>query len=372
MSNLKKGRPKKTRRVSLDFHFHVFSNVLKEIGGNPLKWSLKEEWIEFSKIYFSNLYPRNKHAKASRDYFFRHRNKLLSSLSSCAPTVQSERTVDNEIVNQNFNSEDKYFSLSDETLLTEESVDPVLISKSADVSRSSYSNNSDSNHEIKEKCDISKLAGGPQSSGNNIKTTHNLRNKTSVESVSNVTLSVNDISTLNGVTEEISQVRSIPIPRTADVSTMTTMSSGCKNDTKSVNFPNLERIENSIFVVSNDGITLPEGFQKEAPLLKKYLFRDNEKNESPLQKENNNNLLNLNVNNVENTETSNSTSIRCELPDKVDQILDSNSQVKEIDCEKFTVPGETSIKFQPDAWGQLWTRFFWLYQMGSRRLPQLI
>ena len=49
MSPIKQGRPKKNLRIS------PFSNVLNEIGGEPSKWSLKNDWIAFSKLYFNTF-----------------------------------------------------------------------------------------------------------------------------------------------------------------------------------------------------------------------------------------------------------------------------------------------------------------------------
>ena len=157
MSTLKQGRPKKNLKILLDLQVQPFSNVLNEIGGDPSKWSLRNEWIAFSKLYFNTSYPRSKHAKASRDFFAKNKDELLCSSSSvknitpsCTPTL-SEGTIGTQ-VDQN--------------------------SVSADNSKSG-----------------------------------------------------------------------IPIPRTVDVSTLTV--DRFKSDSKSVNFPKLERIENCIFIVNN-------------------------------------------------------------------------------------------------------------------------
>ena len=107
MSPLKQGRPKKNLRISLDLQFQPFSNVLNEISGEPSKWSLKNEWGVFSKLYFNTAYPRSKHAKASRDFFLKYKDKLLCSSSSvknntpsCTPTL-SEGTICTQVDNNN-------------------------------------------------------------------------------------------------------------------------------------------------------------------------------------------------------------------------------------------------------------------------------
>ena len=102
MSPLKQGRPKKNLRISLDLQVRTFSNVLNEIGGEPWKWSLKNEWVAFSKLYFNTSYTRSKHAKASRDFFFKDKDKLLGS--SCTPTL-SEGTICTQVDNNSVSAD---------------------------------------------------------------------------------------------------------------------------------------------------------------------------------------------------------------------------------------------------------------------------
>ena len=116
----------------------------------------------------------------------------------------------------------------------------------------------------------------------------------------------------NSNTRDQSYVDSIPIPRTVDVSTLTV--DRCKGVSKSVNFPTLERIENCIFIVNNEGIALPEGLQKQAPHWKTSLFQDKE-NEGKVDSllTNKDNLPKPDVNKGEKTEISDQPSFHCKI-----------------------------------------------------------
>ena len=60
----------------------LFVDTLVEIGGDATKWSVKGEWVEFSKLYFDSAYIRTRHARASYDYLRKHKNIILQG-SQC-------------------------------------------------------------------------------------------------------------------------------------------------------------------------------------------------------------------------------------------------------------------------------------------------
>ena len=104
------------------------------------------------------------------------------------------------------------------------------------------------------------------------------------------------------------------------------------------------------------GITLPEGLQKQAPNWKTSLFQDKE-NEGKVDSllTNKGNFPKSDVNKGENTEISDEPSI-VKLASEVDHVVDILLESKPIDCQKFTFPEKTSVEFQADVWGQLYSQ----------------
>ena len=45
-----------------------------------VQWSLKKEWIEFSKIYFSSVRPTKRYVKGAYDFFLRNEKAITSML----------------------------------------------------------------------------------------------------------------------------------------------------------------------------------------------------------------------------------------------------------------------------------------------------
>ena len=78
MSNLSLGRPKKSLlKAAIHFDLALFVDTLVEIGGDASRWSVKGEWVEFLKLYFDSAHIRTRHARASYDYFRKHKNIIL-------------------------------------------------------------------------------------------------------------------------------------------------------------------------------------------------------------------------------------------------------------------------------------------------------
>ena len=85
-TSLKRGRKSnkgfKTKHSGINFEIRKFRDVLSEtthlFPNVPIaRWSIKREWMEFSKKYFSTLRPKESFVRGSYD-FFRANNKLLS------------------------------------------------------------------------------------------------------------------------------------------------------------------------------------------------------------------------------------------------------------------------------------------------------
>ena len=106
MSNLKRGRPPKNLNVSAssivstDFDIPRFAFVLKQLGGNVSKWSLKNEWILFHKTYFNTSSTKLKHARSCYDFYRRHTNeafwKYSGDVNSYEITKQALKFVASE------------------------------------------------------------------------------------------------------------------------------------------------------------------------------------------------------------------------------------------------------------------------------------
>ena len=67
------------------------------------------------------------------------------------------------------------------------------------------------------------------------------------------------------------------------------------------------------------------------------------------------NLPKLDVNEGEKTEISDDPSI-VKSASEDDQVVDTHLENKAVDCQKFIVPEKTSVEFQPDVWGQLYSQ----------------
>ena len=108
--------------------------------------------------------------------------------------------------------------------------------------------------------------------------------------------------------------------------------------------------------MNNEGITSPEGLQKQASHWKTSLFQDKE-NEGKVDSllTNKGNLPKSDVNKGEKTEISDEPSI-VNSASEVDHVVDIHLESKPIDCQKFTVPEKTSVEFQGDVWGQLYSK----------------
>ena len=51
MSNLSSGRPKKSLlKAAIHFDLALFVDTLVKIVGDATKWSVKGEWVDFSKL----------------------------------------------------------------------------------------------------------------------------------------------------------------------------------------------------------------------------------------------------------------------------------------------------------------------------------
>ena len=79
MSSLKKsGRRRKnvnkcgSYMLSTEFNLIRFKSVLKQLGGDPLNWSVKKGWIVFHKTYFNTSSSKIKHARSCYDFYRRH------------------------------------------------------------------------------------------------------------------------------------------------------------------------------------------------------------------------------------------------------------------------------------------------------------
>ena len=95
--------------------------------------------------------------------------------------------------------------------------------------------------------------------------------------------------------------------------------------------------------MNNEGITLPEGLQKQAPHWKTSLFQDKE-NEGRVDSllTNKGNLPKSDVNEGEKTEISDEPSI-VKSASEVDHVVDIHLESKPIDCQIFTAPEKTSM-----------------------------
>ena len=89
MSALKAGRPTKKVNASIKFEMHQFANTLLRIGGNAEKWSLNKEWLAFYKMHFNTTYAKHKHARASYDFFKKHHNALVSIKTTHTPSLEN-------------------------------------------------------------------------------------------------------------------------------------------------------------------------------------------------------------------------------------------------------------------------------------------
>ena len=67
MSNLKRGRPQKSTD-KIVFNVGRFAETLRRLSSEDfLKWALKNEWVTFSKLYFSCVYPKDRYIRGSYD-----------------------------------------------------------------------------------------------------------------------------------------------------------------------------------------------------------------------------------------------------------------------------------------------------------------
>ena len=75
MSSLKSGRHKNNLNLSVssvllsEFELRRFAYIIKQIGGDASKWSLKKEWIVFYKMYFNTSSAKPKYVRACYDFF---------------------------------------------------------------------------------------------------------------------------------------------------------------------------------------------------------------------------------------------------------------------------------------------------------------
>ena len=99
MSHCKRGRkPKSAFSSSGDtigierFCRIAFETLAFFPGTNITKWSLKKEWAEFSKLYFSSSRPKEKFIKNAYNFFKRNETKILSLVqrikSGCDPSCE--------------------------------------------------------------------------------------------------------------------------------------------------------------------------------------------------------------------------------------------------------------------------------------------
>ena len=94
MSHCKRGRkPKSAFSSSGDtIEIERFCRIAFFPGTNITKWSLKKEWAEFSKLYFSSSRPKEKIIKNAYNFFKRDETKILSLVqrikSGCDPSCE--------------------------------------------------------------------------------------------------------------------------------------------------------------------------------------------------------------------------------------------------------------------------------------------
>ena len=83
-SKLLLGRPSKRSHLAkakISFKVELFCTVLAHVGGDPTKWSLKNEWVKFVKIYFDTSRVRDKHARSAYDFFKKYKCSILHTIS---------------------------------------------------------------------------------------------------------------------------------------------------------------------------------------------------------------------------------------------------------------------------------------------------
>ena len=115
MSNLKRGRPQKATD-NIVFDLGRFAENLRRFSGEDVsKWSLKNEWVTFSKLYFSCAYPKDWHIRGSYDFFKRNsRELLLLTKQKSQGNCENDQNV--SLANSALRSDTaKYFSSSART-----------------------------------------------------------------------------------------------------------------------------------------------------------------------------------------------------------------------------------------------------------------
>ena len=93
MPKLNNGRPSKTKnliRTKINFDINRFGVILADVGGDPDRWSLKDEWQSFSKMYFQTSYARERYIRAAYNFYKKEKcNVLVPSgqvpLEECSP-----------------------------------------------------------------------------------------------------------------------------------------------------------------------------------------------------------------------------------------------------------------------------------------------
>ena len=76
-----RGRPGRSLKGAVSqslFDIDQFRSILNQIGGNPVDWSLKDQWRRFYKLYFCTKYARDDRVKTA--YFFFKKNLCALTL----------------------------------------------------------------------------------------------------------------------------------------------------------------------------------------------------------------------------------------------------------------------------------------------------
>ena len=99
MFNLKRGRKAKgvfnSTNDPSDFDVDSFSDIIIQTSSlfpetKAREWSLKKEWVEFSKLLFSTTRPKEKYIRKAYDFFHRNEKQILLDINSKIIYVRSD------------------------------------------------------------------------------------------------------------------------------------------------------------------------------------------------------------------------------------------------------------------------------------------